>query len=421
MYRWYVLGLLTLSSVVYSLDRTVVSIVMEPIKHEFHLSDTQLGLLAGLVYGIAFAVAAIPFGLLADRVNRRNLLAVVITVWSALTAVCGLVRGYGALVAARMAVGGAEAGGTPTTLSLLSDYFGSRHRATAIGIWYAGSPAGVIITFLVGGYVVQHHGWRNVFFLAGLPGLFTAVLLILTLREPVRGALDPGAAARAATPREVLTYVGHRPAIIHLITAMVLCAMTSSASAAWLVSFLGREHGLTPTQSGLISAVAIGMFGAVGGFLTGIFADRLAQSSQERPRSHRLALVAASTTFLAAMFGAASLHVAMAPVALGLLFAYAFFNVAYNGPANGLLLTLLQPRMRGVAIAGYQLLANLVGWGVGPYLVGMISDAVGGRHSLGTALTVVLMINVWSSLHFFLAMRATRRYLDQPVTLAEAT
>jgi MFS family permease len=419
LYRWYVLALLTAAQTAYSLDRTVVSIVMEPLKREFHLSDSQLGLMAGLVFGAAFAVAAIPFGLMADRTNRRKLLAIVMTAWSLLTALCGVVRGFGPLIAARMSVGVAEAGCTPTTLSMMSDFFGRRQRATAIGIWYVGSPLGVTITFLVGGYIVQHYGWRNVFFLAGIPGLLVVALLLLTVREPRRGGLDPVIVGEtAARPREVIAYVRKRTAVLHLTAGMVLCSMTTSASSAWMVSFLSREHHLTPTQSGLISAVALGVFGALGGFLAGVFADRIGRDKLGQARSHRLAWVAAGTTFFAALCGAASLHVTVAPLALGLLFAFAFFNNAYNGPANGLLLTILQPRMRGLVIAGYQVFANLVGYGVGPFLVGILSDAIGGPKSLGSALTLVLMINLWSTLHFVLAVRSTRRDLNLGVGAA---
>ena len=408
--RWYALAVLTGSQAFYSLDRTVTSVVMEPIKTEFHLTDGQLGLVAGLFYGVSFAIAAIPFGLMADRVNRRNLLAGVLAAWSLLTSICGLAQSYAALALARMAVGAAEAGGTPTTLSIMSDLFHPKQRSTAIAIWYMGGPVGVTITFLAGGFIAQTYGWRSAFFLAGVPGLILALVVLMTIREPRRGAVDPVAAAHTAPAiREVAAFVARRPTIIHLITAMVLCAMTTSATSAWLISFLVRERGLPQAQSGIIGAVALGLFGATGGFLAGLIADRLGQGKDGKARPHRLALVATTTTFVAALAGAAALQATVLPAALGLLFTFALFNNAWNGPANSLLLTALPSRMRGLVVSGFQVLANLVGWGVGPYLVGLLSDMIGGPGSLGAALTIVLMINLWSSLHFWLASRAAQR------------
>lgn len=189
-YRWYVLALLTASQVCSYMDRTIIGLVIEPVRAEFGLSDGQMGFLSGLAFGIAFAVTALPFGWLVDRCNRAKLLALVVALWSLLTMLCGMAQSYLMLLASRMSVGAAEAGGSPTGVSIISDYFAPKERSSAIAIWYSSATLAVIVTFLFGGYVAQHYGWRATFLFAGIPGLVIALLIFFTLREPVRGARD---------------------------------------------------------------------------------------------------------------------------------------------------------------------------------------------------------------------------------------
>jgi MFS family permease len=224
--------------------------------------------------------------------------------------------------------------------------------------------------------------------------------------------MDPVAApAKPSRPAEVLAYLRTRPTILHLIVGMVLNAMAISATGAWMVSFLIRQHGLPQAQSGAASAIALGFFSALGGLLAGLAADRFGQDKRGQLQPQRMAQLAMVATIMVAVAGAAALQVASMPLALGLLFTFSFFSNACYSPANSLLLTLLQPRMRGLTIAGYQVLANLVGYGVGPFLVGLLSDKIGGTRSLGSAMTIILMINFWAALHFWFASRSVQRDL----------
>jgi MFS family permease len=316
-----------------------------------------------------------------------------------------------------MAVGVSESVGTPTSLSLLSDYFGRKERSTAVAVWYMSTAFGVAITFLVGGYVAQHFGWRRAFLLAGVPGLILAMLIFLTVREPPRGGNDEPEAAEAEAPSQaapsigqVAAYVAGRPTVVHLLAGMILCSLSLSATGAWLTSFLVRQHHLQLAQSGVVSAVGLGLFGAVGGLTAGVLADRLGRTPGKA--AQRSALVAAATTGLALVAGLAAVLTTSTAWAIGFMFVYATVNVAYNGPANSLLLTSLQPRMRGLVIGAYQVATNLIGFGLGPYLVGVLSDWIGGKSSLRWALAAVLLINIWSTLHFVLAARAARRDRD---------
>src|ERR1700730_13332209 len=179
------------------LDRAVLSLVAEPVRKEFGLSDSQLGMLNGFAFGVMFAISGIPIGLLVDRVNRSKLLAWMVFLWSSATAVCGLAHSFIALLTGRMAVGAAEAGGAPTSLSLMSDFFPPRLRSTAVGFYYFGNAVGGLMLFLVGSRVAAHYGWRPALLVAAVPGITLALIAIFTLREPRRGGTEPHLAKSA--------------------------------------------------------------------------------------------------------------------------------------------------------------------------------------------------------------------------------
>lgn len=417
-YRWYVLLLLTLAHTCHVMDRMVVSIVMEPIRHEFGLSDTQLGLISSLGYGVAYGIFVIPMGLLIDRVVRTRLLAIILATWSALTLVCGFATSWVALLISRCVVGVAESGGSPAGLSLLSDYFPPRERSTAVGLWYLASAFGTVAIFLGGGLVVAQWGWRYAFFMAGVPGVLLAILVLTTLREPVRGAADPARSDGSPVAAEKnqggpgflasLREVGARPAAVHLLLGVLLTAAAISSYSTWSVSFLVRQHDMKIAQAGLTVALTLGVVGALGSALMGVVADK---ASHRDPASNpwRSAAVAAITASLSTFLGIGSLLAESTVTALALVAAYAFVFTAYNGPANGLLLIVTPAKVRGFTIALLQLGATLIGYGVAPFVVGRLSDHIGGDNSLGYALAIMLLCHPWAALHFALAARHVRR------------
>lgn len=409
-YRWYALGLLTCVQICHYLDRNVVSVVVEPMRAEFGLSDGQVGLVAGLGYGLVFGVACVPIGYLVDRVNRRNLLAVILVCWSGLTAAGGLAQSYLHLLLARMGVGAAEAGGSPTGMSILSDYFGPGQRSTALGVWYLSAGLGTAAMFLVGGHVVQTHGWRAAFFLAGAPGLVVALLVLFTLREPGRGQVEAKAAADPAAPSlaEAAAYVVRRPAILHLMAGIVLTAAMTSAFALWAVSFFVRVHHMQIREVTIWIAFGLSVVGVVVPMLTAAGADRLA-APRSGPRPERLALVSALTASGVVVVGASMALTSNVSLALLLMCAWCGLMLAHNGPANGLLVSLVQPRMRGVVVGALQMMAAVMGMGLGPYVVGLLSDLYGGENSLRWAIVTGMTINVWAVAHFLLAAAAVRR------------
>ena len=439
-YRWYVLLLLTLAHTCHVMDRMVVSVVMEPVRHEFDLSDTQLGLIASLGYGIAYGLAVIPMGLLVDRFARKTVLTVILSLWSALTLVCGLATSWIVLLISRTLVGAAESGGSPAGLSLLSDYFPARERSTAVGLWYLASAMGTIITFLGGSLVAAEYGWRAAFFMAGMPGLVLAVLIFTTIREPRRGASDErhdtdgreewaedsaiafddgGAAASSVdapeteeeaklSTMESLRTVTARPAVVHLLLGVLMTSAAISSYATWSVSFLVRQHDLPLAQAGITIGLTLGLLGAVGGALFGVIADWTTRRDVNG-NPWRSGLIAMGTSLFALGFGLGSLLIGPTVLALVFVALYALLFTSYNGPANGLLLTITPSNVRGFTIALLQLGATLIGYGIAPFLVGGLSDIIGGQNSLGYALSLMLCCHVWAAVHFGLAARHVRK------------
>ncbi|CAN5240088.1 MFS transporter [soil metagenome] len=421
-YRWLVLAVLTAVHSTHHIDRNVLSVVVEPIRQEFGLSDGQMGMLGSLGYALAFAIAAIPMGYLVDRVNRRNMLVGILALWSVMTAVCASASSYVHLLLARMGVGIAESGGAPTAMSMVSDYFPPKQRSTAIGIWYLSSAIGTGIIFLVGGFLAQSFGWRTVFLVAGVPGLVMALILFLVVREPRRGgseimSLDtpetsPAATVetleKAATPREAFAYVIRRPAILSMMAGIVLAAAMSSAFALWSVSFLVRVHHMPLALAGVSIAAAFSVFGIIIPLISGLLGDRLSNSKHGH-RPERLALLSATTMTGVVICGIAAAMSGSAAVAVAMMCLWCGLMLAHNGPANALVLSLLRPRMRGVVVATLQTIATVVGAGLGPFLVGVLSDLYGGPNSLRWAIMTGMSLNVVAVLCFLNAARTARR------------
>ena len=191
-YRWTVLVMLTLVYTFNFIDRQILVILQEPIKADLGLSDAQLGLLSGFSFALVYVTAGIPIAWLADRGNRRNIVAISLGFWSFMTALSGLAQNYGQLLAARIGVGIGEAGGSPPSHSMVSDYFPAKQRGTALSFYSTGIYIGILIGFAAGGWIAETFGWRVAFFLVGVPGIFYALLLVWVVKEPKRGQWDPG-------------------------------------------------------------------------------------------------------------------------------------------------------------------------------------------------------------------------------------
>ena len=277
-HAYYVLAMLFLVLATSLIDRNILGILLEDIKADLQISDTQLGLLTGPAFAVTNAIAGIPLARLADRWSRRGIVAWGLLAWSVLTALQGLTRTFGMLLLARIGVGIGEASTGPSAHSLISDYFPMRQRATAISVYTIGGHMGVWFAFLVGGWLSDAYSWRTALVAVGLPGIILSVLFRFTVREPVRGAIEGQADTGEAVPfMALLRVLGGKPTFRHLTMALPLFVCASYVLNIWGPAFLIRTHGLTKSEIGLWFGLVVGVGGGVGSIVGGLLSDRLAR------------------------------------------------------------------------------------------------------------------------------------------------
>ena len=399
-YSTYILVLLTLLYFFYLLDRMAIVVTQELIKEEFRLSDTQIGLIVGTFYGVSFAIAGLPLGRLADRVNRKRLLAVMLAIWSGLTAMCGLSASWWHLLLARAGIGAAEAGGAPASLSILSDIFPPEKRATVTSIFFSGTMIGMIVSFFAGGLIAQAYGWRAVFFIYGLPGLLLAAIILFTLREPMRAKpADVGDKPRTDLLRTAGALLGHKVVGKVYLGVIFYCLATASVGT-WTIAFLMRVHDLNVAEAGFLVAVGKGVAGFVGGISLGMVSDRV---NRIHPGgSMYVVAVSAAINFVAAlvMLNAESLEVMI----VGML-VFGFTMNAYPGPSTEVIARAGPSGDRATSFAMFTLLANLAGTGFGPVLVGVLSDLGPGSENLVFAMQSVMFAQLLAIVAYVWAAR----------------
>ena len=390
--RRYALLILTLVSACHIIDRGLPNILIEPVRAEFGLNDSQLGLFSGLAFAIAFSIAILPMGYLTDRTNRRNLLAGALVAWSLLTALTGMTRNFAQLIAVRFGIGLAEAGGSPLMMTMLSDMYPPQRRASAIGLLYMSGPIAGFVAAAAGGYLAAEHGWRSAFFIAGIPGLVLALLLVLTVREPPRGIWEAAASpAEKAAPRprlsESFRHLVAKPALIGLIAAGTTMGLLNIALSAWMSSFFIRVHGLGLKETGLILGIGAGLCSLAAAPTMGWLADRLSPRNPRWPL--RLiwgaGLIAMVLTEL--MLFTHSLTIAIA------CFIFAdMLRSGYTPPLYSMLMNHTPAPIRGGVMSVMQLSTNLVGFGLGPLVTGVLSDHFGGGTGIRYALACVSLL-----------------------------
>ncbi|MBS1533236.1 MAG: MFS transporter [Bacteroidetes bacterium] len=399
-YRNYVLAMLTLVYVFNFIDRQVLIILQESIKKELHLSDTQLGMLSGLAFAIFYVTLAIPIARLADRTNRRNTVAVSLGIWSIMTATCGLARNFIQLLLARIGVGVGEAGGSPPAHAMISDYFPPEKRSTALSIYSSGLYFGVLIGFLMGGYLNQQLGWRTAFFVVGLPGIVFALLFYSTVKEPRQGATDS-----AVLPDEkpslidVLNRLLSSKTFVFLAIASALNVFCIYGLVNWAPSFLQRVHGLNSMQTGKLLGPVLGIGGGLGSFAGGLLTDRFAKN--DKRLYLKIPAYAIILTVPCAVAGIFLHNTSLAVAGIGLC---AGLQSVYLGPSIGVAHSLVPASMRALTSAVYFLVINLIGQGFGPPVVGFISDQLKpslGAESLRWALSIIVPVALASAVLFF--------------------
>lgn len=413
--RWRSLAIFTAVYICLQYDRAIMAVVQEPVKHAFALSDTQVGLLGGLAHGGMYALVGLPMGVLLDRFNRRNLLVAMMLIWSATTALGAFATGFATLLLCRMLVGAAESGGYPGLLALTADSFPRRQHGTAMGILAMGSSAGIVLTLLIGGALVEAHGWRAGFLTAGLPGVLLALLMVWLVREPPRSGVraavraDPGDARRdRAGPGAALRFILSQ-------RSMLLCMIGSTCASAvlagfwaWAISFMARLHGLSLAEVGFGLAIGAGIAGMAGTLMGGVLADRVGARDPRR----KLYLIA----FMSMACVPVGLLALMTPstlLAFTLLPAFIILGAGYASVIAALIANLTTSRSRGTTLAVMSILNNAIGAGLGPLAVGMLSDAIGGGESLRYALMLFVCIFAVAAACFLLASRTLRADLQR--------
>ncbi len=389
-----VLIVLTLIATVQFFDRALMVVILEPLKQEFSLTDAQLGFLSGFSYAAAFALAGIPFGWMADRGNRRNLLAALLAIWSALVAFAGSANSFMALVLTRVGIGAADAGGQPCSVSIISDLYPTQRRASAVAIFFVGVPLGMASGFIVGAIVAGQLGWRTAFYVAAAPGVLLTILLLLLVKEPKRGASDGLQESKDNAPplSETFAFMRSQKSLVYLMAASVLVTASSSAMMSWIGSLLVRVHGLSLENVGLLTGLCMGGFGAIGTLVFGWVADR--QGAKDMRNQPRMMAIAA------AVIAVSGTAVSLLPTVLGAAISLALFAsmvAGLNGPTYALTQSLVKVRMRGTSMSTLVVLLNLIGVGVGPALAGILSDqfaAAFGAESVRWAMVCVLMMNI---------------------------
>lgn len=410
--KYYAVGLLTVVYTFNFIDRQLLAILQESIKEELLLSDSQLGLLTGFAFALFYVTAGIPIARWADRGNRRNIVSYAVGIWSFMTAISGLAANYGQLLIARVGVGIGEAGGSPPAHSIISDIFPPEKRASALALYSTGVNIGIMFGFLFGGWLNEIFGWRTAFMVVGIPGILIALLVRFTLQEPIRGLSENRDLSEETHSSfvDVLRLLWSRRTFRHLAFAGALNAFAGYSTASWTASFMIRSHGMTTGELGTWLAGIMGLGGAIGVLLGGIFAEKLAVKDVRWYLWLPTLTGIVTVPFMYAVYVADSAYAALTlSIIPGLL-----FNV-YLGNALAMTHGMVGLRMRALASAILFFVLNIIGLGMGPWSVGFLSDTLEptlGAESLRTAMLYLLPLAMaWSVVHFYMASRTLEKDL----------
>ncbi len=435
--RRLVLGLLL---AVYSfnfIDRTIITVLQQPIKLELGLSDTQLGLLSGTAFALFYSVLGLPIARLAERYDRSRIIAVSLAAWSLMTMLCGAATCFLQLLLFRVGVGVGEAGGTPPAHALIADLYPPEKRATAISIYSLGVPIGILFGAIAGGALGEAFGWRMAFVIVGAPGLVLAVLVVLFVSDPRTLDLQIQSSRLEGLPsfRSALTYLLARRSFVHLVAGITMASTAGYGILAFTAPYFMRQFDFGLGAAGFATGIITGLAAGVGTILGGVTSD-LAGRRDARFQAWILAfgLFAVVPLSLSAYLQSEQ------TATITLLVFSGVFQFLYLGPTYAAVQTLAGPRMRATASALVLLTVNLVGLGIGPPLVGWLSDhfarrqfggdldalCLGGEAPLQAAcaaasadgLRIAIMITVaifaWGAVHYLLAARHIRADLARP-------
>ena len=378
-YRYYVLIMVTLVSMINIADRLIMSILMEDIKADFQLSDTQVGLLVGLAFALFYALMSFPIARWADIGNRKNILSLAVILWSGMTALCGAAVGFYSLFLARLGVGVGEAGGSPPTYSLIADYFKPSERARAMGVYMVGAALGTGGGLIIGGILGEMLGWRKTFLVLGIPGVLLGVLFFFSVKEPQRGRLDAGEEKdkQAQAIKKTLKSLAANSIFIRISMSFAMLTMIGYAMAFWLAPIMLRNFDIPLSKVGLylgLTYIAAGIPAPlIGGYFTDYMAKRDARWRAWIPAI--AIIIVALALWFCVMASSFEVFISCFVVA------YFVFMIP-QGATLSVLQSSLGAGERAVGSSFALMINSLMGAALGPLLVGMLSDSLSAEHGV---------------------------------------
>ena len=399
-------------------DRMLVVVVSEPLRLEFDLTDTQYGILTGPAFVLVYALGSLFFGYQADRRNRRNILVLVLGLWSVTTALCGLATNFLTLALARAGVSIGEAGSNPAGMSMLSDHYPPQRRSMALAIFAVGGMLGLFLSFVLGSWINEHYGWRVVFLIAGVPGIILAIATLLRVDEPLRGRFDQSRPDQLSYAEGLRCLVAN-PAFVWLCIAASLGAFSSLGMMVWLPQFFIRTHGLSVQEVGLLFGPAAALGLCAGMIAGGWFANHLAQRSLARPVT-----ICVVSTFAVAPLYLTVLWTHSVVLALVATFAAMALSVFYAPAYQAAIQNVCQTNLRATAAAVSNVLIAVVGQGLLPLGVGLMSDAfkeLASSAALQWSLTVAQVFVLLAGTLFVVARARTHSHFNRLTTKHDLT
>lgn len=426
----YALGMLAIIYIFNYIDRLVVSILIEPIKLEFGVSDTMIGLLSGVAFALFYTIFGLPLGRLSDRIGRKPVIAAACIAWSAMTMLCGAATSFAMLLLFRVGVAIGEAGGSAPSVAMVSHLYPPRLRSRALSVFMMGPAIGAVVGLGMGGWIADNYGWRWAFIIIGAPGILLGLILALTVTEPKAAPEPPGSAKKLPeTFRETLNKLMATPAYALVVAAASVAAIAGYAIGTWVPSFLIRSHDLSLQEAGFLMGIGGGLTSVVGTLACGAFTDRMASRNTGWQLGSALL-----GTFLSIPFGLAfflwpdgtafTIGTMAVPTAFLFYLGFAFFGIWWTVPCFGSMSYLIPPKRLAQGTAMLFMGTTLLGVGLGPLIVGVLSDyfsATIGGEALRYALAASITLLIVPCILLGFAVPRYRKYVDRhPIQAADA-
>lgn len=396
-YRKYILGMLLTVYIFNFIDRTIISILTEPIKESFGVEDWQMGLLGGPAFAILYTFVGVPIARFSERHHRIWIIAGSVALWSLMTVLCGFATSFIALFLFRIGVSIGEAGCSPPANSIIADYFIPKKRSTAVSIYALGIPLGNMFAYVFGGFIVGSldgptiaallnswnwswaanaldwqniEGWRVAFVVVGIPGIIVAIILKMTVKEPPRGYTDPPEMQNKEQVgfREVLKILSKKPSYWHITMGVTIASFVNYGVGQFLVSFLIRTHEMSLFDASVKIAMALAVMAAIGTYMSGYLADKYAERFPKALALIPMCAVAGVIPMHVTGYMAESLWLAVPLLMVGQMLLYTYLCPLYAVPSG-----VVDSRMRATAVAITLFIVNLLGYGLGPPLIGALS------------------------------------------------